>query len=87
MAKAVCIHDLQQPGHGATCNVGALAKQLSQDLADAVDLPVCIEDALDMRPKLRIPFGKVRQSRRVPLSLRNVEEFFSCMESRSAVKP
>jgi hypothetical protein len=37
----------------------ALPAELPPDLAHAIDLPVSIEDALDVRPKLCIPFGTV----------------------------
>jgi hypothetical protein len=59
------IHGLHQPGHGTTGDIRPFTAQLPPDLANAINLPVRIEDALDLRPKLRIPPGTIRQARRV----------------------
>ncbi len=53
------IHGLHQPRDRAAGHIEALPPQLSPDLAHAVDLPVGVENAPDVRPKLRIPPGTV----------------------------
>ena len=58
-------HGLHQPRHGAAGDIEALAAHLPPDLAHAVNLPVGVENALDLGPKRLIPPGTVRQSRRI----------------------
>jgi hypothetical protein len=52
-------HGLHQSGHGTAGDIEALAAQLTPDLAHAVNLPVRVENALDVGPKLFIPFGAI----------------------------
>jgi hypothetical protein len=52
-------HDLHQPRDRASGDVKAFAPQLSPDLPHAVDLPVRVENTLDLGPKLFIPFGAI----------------------------
>lgn len=52
-------HGLHQPNHRAAGDIKALASQLPPDFAHAVDLPICIKGALDVRPKLRILYGTI----------------------------
>ena len=65
MAKALNIHGLYRPGHGATCNVEAFPSQMQPDLARAVDLPIGVENALDLGEKRLVAIGTTLQPGRV----------------------
>lgn len=52
-------HPLHQLGDHASGNVEALSAQMSPGLAHAVNLPVGVENAPDVWPKLGIPQGTV----------------------------
>ena len=63
--NALNTHALHQPGDRAAGYVEAFPSQLPPDLAHAIDLPVRIENPLDLGAKRFIALGTIRQSRRI----------------------
>src|SRR5690606_39669938 len=56
---------LHQPCHRAASDIEALAAQLEPDLAQAVDAPVVLENTPYLGAQRLVPFGTIRQPRRV----------------------
>jgi hypothetical protein len=65
LENTVNIADHCQLSHGAAGHIESFATQLLLDLANVVDLPVCIEGKLDVASKRLISFGTIRQPRRI----------------------
>ena len=63
--NALNTHALHQPCDRAAGYVEAFPSQLPPDLAHAIDLPVRIENPLDLGAKRFIALGMIRQSRRI----------------------
>src|SRR5690606_17263882 len=64
-SNALNAHVLHQPCHRAASDIEALAAQLVPDLAQAVDAPVVLENTPYLGAQRLVPFGTIRQPRRV----------------------
>ena len=65
--NALNTHLLHQPRDRAAGNAESLAAQLAPDLERAVDAPVLLEDASDLRPQRLVPARTIRLSGRIGL--------------------
>jgi hypothetical protein len=61
-------HRLHQPGHGASRNRDALARELLPDLPNAIDAEVLLEHPPDLNRQLGIALGASRQAIRIGLA-------------------